>query len=280
MPNSKQAIINLLEEERRKFENKDYTPPQRLLSRCRSSCLRLLNARHNLKLILKKSAELFVLRVLSENATNIGLRREYGLVPILLAWWALVPHPPTLTYMAREICAEFGLQYPEAENNENGDSLGAEATPSYNNITGIEVDKEPLPLDADESSLHKSMYDEIHQAQFPGQSLSTSQIPRPEDQPPQSVLSFQKLDLLDFLNTPHNIWGTSALANFLPFADSDMRMVMAWTGAPPPRIEIKFELPIDFSEAFMKFRQARLNNENIVQTDAHKTDSFDQALRQ
>lgn len=103
---------------------------------------------------------------------------------------------------------------------------------------------------------------------------------RPEDQPPQSVLSFQKLDLLDFLNTPYNIWDTSALANFLPFADSDMRMAMAWTGTPPPTIEIKFELPIEFSEAFMKYRQSSLNDENIVQRAAHRTDSFDQALRQ
>jgi hypothetical protein len=59
-----------------------------------------------------------------------------------------------------------------------------------------------------------------------------------------------------------------------------MHMMMAWTGTPPPRIEIKFELPIEFSEAFMKFRQSRLQGGNIVQKAAHRTGNFDLALRQ
>lgn len=205
MPSSKQAIINLLEGERKKFENEDYAPPPRLLSRCRSSCLllksdteslatkprqtreRLSNARHNLQLILEKSAELFILRILSESVTKIGLKREYGLVPPLLAWWKLVPHPPALKHVTRDICAEFGLQYPAPEKHtghasesvntisQDGNRLGAERRYPYHDTTQTEEDKEPLPRAVHEPSLHASMYDRArgtHPARLPGQASS------------------------------------------------------------------------------------------------------------
>lgn len=121
-------IVILLEAERRKFDDEDYTPHPRLMQRCKAAC-RLLksdlpnqprqtrernsNAQHNLAAILEKSADLFVLRSLTSTLTQIGSKREYGLVPVLFKWWTSVQHPESLSNISRQICTEFGLHYPD-----------------------------------------------------------------------------------------------------------------------------------------------------------------------
>jgi hypothetical protein len=124
-------IISLLEAERKKFDGEYYTPHPRLMQRCKAAC-RLMksdlsnqprqtrernsNAQHNLAAILKKSADIFVLRSLTSTLTQIGSKRDYGLVPVLFKWWTGVQHPESLSNVSRQICAEFGLQYPDDAN--------------------------------------------------------------------------------------------------------------------------------------------------------------------
>lgn len=124
-------IVRLLEAERRKFDGENYTPPPRLMQRCKAACRlmksdlskkprqtreRNANAQHNLAAILEKSADIFVLRSLTSTLTQLGSKREYGLVPILIKWWTGVQHPQSLSNVSRQICTEFGLQYQAAAN--------------------------------------------------------------------------------------------------------------------------------------------------------------------
>lgn len=124
-------IVDLLEAERRNFDGEEYTPHPRLMQRCKAAC-RLMkgdlsnqprqtrernsNAQHNLAAILEKSADIFVLRSLTSTLTQIGSKREYGLVPVLFKWWTGVQHPESLSNVSRQICEEFGLQYPDDTN--------------------------------------------------------------------------------------------------------------------------------------------------------------------
>lgn len=360
MPASRNALIDSLEKERKKFEQDDYLPTQRLLQQCRACCQllksefsslnekprqtrdRKLNARHNLVLILEKSAEIFILRCINAPITKIGSKREYGLVPKLMSWWVSVPHPQNLRSIAQDICREFDLQYPINEGKgpciidstsiERGHNK--DTTDSYGSVTEPRAaDEQPLQESGDRD-LNDTPVDyttEILLAQAGRETFdiarsfgnckklttgdqlqlnsrkSTSniasqstevllyamaititysqcadinQIPRPEDQPLRSVLPFQKPELLSFLSSPYNLWETGTLASFLPAACSDLRMVMPWSGTPLPTIEIKLELPIEFSEALMKFRQSRLNDGSIVQKDGHKIGNSGQALGQ
>lgn len=126
-----QHIVYLLEAERRKFDGENYTPPPRLMQRCKAACRlmksdlskqprqtrqRNANAQHNLAAILEKSTDIFVLRSLTSTLTQLGSKREYGLVPILIKWWTGVQHPQSLSNISRQICTEFGLQYLDDAN--------------------------------------------------------------------------------------------------------------------------------------------------------------------
>ncbi|KAA8642631.1 uncharacterized protein ATNIH1004_011576 [Aspergillus tanneri] len=214
-----------------------------------------------------------------------------------MAWWARVPHPQNLKNMAFDICREFDLQCPSEKDGQSHVSGSAKAA----NPTLV-VDNEPNTVatkayevpPSHEPCLCNSTFDtrrHISYVQLQGktfedqtnlpstQSLpntsvphSTGLIPRP-DQPLRSVMSFQKPELLGFLDSPYNVWETRALAKFLPETCSGMRMVMPWTGTPLPTIELRFEVSMEFSEAFMKFRQSRLNDENTVQRAVHRIDS-------
>lgn len=75
------------------------------------------------------------------------------------------------------------------------------------------------------------------------------------------------------MNTPDNPWRENVLLGVLPAARHDLRMIMSWSGDPLPCLEIKLEVPINFSEAFMKFRQSTIGDGNIEQKAAHKIDS-------
>jgi hypothetical protein len=92
------------------------------------------------------------------------------------------------------------------------------------------------------------------------------------------VLTFQKSELLGFLDSSDNPWVGSILPGVLPVACQELRMLMPWSGTPLPCLEIKLEVPIEFSEAFMKFRQSRLDVGKIEQKAAHKSDNSDLAL--
>lgn len=106
-----------------------------------------------------------------------------------------------------------------------------------------------------------------------------NQLPRPENQPLQSVLPFQKSELLEYLDSPENPWGRGILPSVLPSARQDLRLLMPWSGTPLPCLEIKLEVPIEFTEAFMKFRQSRLGVGNIEQKAVHKNDNSGLALK-
>jgi hypothetical protein len=121
-------IVNIVEAERRKFEDKEFSPSPRIMQRCKAACRlihtdlskkprqtreRNASAQLNLAEILRKSADLFVLRCLTSTLTQIGSKRDYGLVPILIKWWAGVPHPENLSNISQQICREFGLHYPD-----------------------------------------------------------------------------------------------------------------------------------------------------------------------
>lgn len=105
-----------------------------------------------------------------------------------------------------------------------------------------------------------------------------NQIPRPESQPLQSVLSFQKSELIDFLESSNHPWVGRMLLAVLPAARQDLRMLMPWSGTPLPCLEIKLEVPIEFSESFMKFRQSRRGVGRIGQKAVHKNDNSGLAL--
>jgi hypothetical protein len=126
-PISNRTIVGLLEKERKKFEDENYSPEPTLLRRCRFSCQlvklksshlgdkprqtreRQSNARDVLVPILEKSAEVFILVSLHAPASNIGSSRQYGLVPMVMAWWEEAIHPPKLRDFAQDICTRFGL---------------------------------------------------------------------------------------------------------------------------------------------------------------------------
>lgn len=91
------------------------------------------------------------------------------------------------------------------------------------------------------------------------------------------MLSFQKSELLGFLDSPDNPCFGSILPGILPAACQDLRMVMPWSGTPLPCLEIKLEIPIEFSEAFMKFRQSKFGVGKIEQKAVHKIDNSDLA---
>jgi hypothetical protein len=74
-----------------------------------------MNLKYNLDALMKKNPDLFTLRALSQNATELGRKREFGLLPRISKWWKTVPHPPTLNDIARELYAEFDLQWPEMD---------------------------------------------------------------------------------------------------------------------------------------------------------------------
>ncbi|KAI9044707.1 uncharacterized protein KD926_011677 [Aspergillus affinis] len=43
--------------------------------------------------------------------TQLGFKRQYGLVPLLNQWWDDVQHLQNLSNISREICEDFGFQY-------------------------------------------------------------------------------------------------------------------------------------------------------------------------
>lgn len=346
------CLVKLVEAERKKFEDDEgYSPPPRIMQRCKAAC-RLIHtdlskmprqtrernssAQLNLAEILRKSADLFVLRTLTSTLTQIGSKRDYGLAPILIKWWTGVAHPENLSNISRQICREFGLQYPDntdvstpndravrtpessvsdipdlttaemdrGDNNlphEPGDSgshnFSGQGFPAPHRLFGMtsflgsECEnqatgrQDQTPLNEQGISLQTTTprrAQGILSINFTSWSIAdryadTNQIPRPENQPLQSVLSFQKSELLGFLDSPDNPWAGSMLPVVLPAACQDLRMIMPWSGTPLPCLEIKLEMPIEFSEASMKFRQSRLGVGKIEQKAAHKSDNYDLA---
>ncbi|GLA79061.1 hypothetical protein AtubIFM55763_001728 [Aspergillus tubingensis] len=334
MESANQHTVSLLEAERIKFDGKDYTPPPRLMQRCKAA-FRLLksdlskqprqtrqrntNAQKNLAAIFEKSVDVFVLRSLTSTLSQLGSKREYGLAPILIRWWTGVQHPQSLSNISRDLCAEFGLQYLENANiskttyqdarvpevstsdgldlvttgmGSNDDNLFHEGeNPEDSPREGFPTTRHPFGMARflDSEYGNQRMPDQYHaqldrrdenplQVTTPRSAHDMNQLPRPENQPLQSVLPFQKFELLEFFDSPENPWGRSTLSSVLPSARQDLRLLMPWSGTPLPCLEVKLEVPIEFSEAFMKFRQSRLGVGNIEQKAAHKNDNSGLAL--
>ncbi|KAH1626757.1 hypothetical protein KXX21_003954 [Aspergillus fumigatus] len=211
-----------------------------------------------------------------------------------MAWWEQAKHPPKLRDFAQDTCTRFGLPcrlseelpapssfsstspHSSPDNTEDTDiearnqDVAAESSGEvkvqqvsneqssclFNPINELRV----VPSSSDNSDRHQSQLGQAHGSGLKVISNDTDLIPRPKDQPLRSILSFPKPELLSFLDSPYNVWQTSALANFLPSACADLRMVMPWTGTPLPTLEIRMEVPIEFSEAFMKYRQSRVHH--------------------
>ncbi|GAA93225.1 hypothetical protein AKAW_11337 [Aspergillus luchuensis IFO 4308] len=309
-----QNIVSLLEAERRKFDAIDYTPPARLMQRCKAA-LRLLKsdipkqprqthqrndiAKRNLTALFEISADVCVLRSLTLTVTELGSKRDYGLAPVLTEWWTGVQHPRSLSNISRDLCVEFGLQYLDDANISktiHQDDRVSEVSTSGENPEGssrgnFPITRHPFAMIrySDSEYGNEGMPDQYHaqldrrdenplQVSTPRNAHDMNQLPRPENQPLQSVLPFQKSELLDFLDFPENPWGRSTLSSVLISARQDLRLLMPWTGTPLPCLEVRLEVPIGFSEAFMKFRQSRLAAGNIEQKAAHKNDNYGLAL--
>ncbi|KAJ6027952.1 hypothetical protein N7540_003528 [Penicillium herquei] len=275
-----------------------FSPPPRLLQRCKAACRlihadiskkprqtreRNANAQRNLAEILSKDANLFILRSLTSTLTQIGAKRDYGLTPTLMKWWTRVPHPQNLSILSEQICREFRLQYSDEKNIQN--CWHARAAEASSGIPELAMPEEGDHDGYDLTRHHEySGLKNSEQAIFlashgqPGMGFSGSICEHPATAG-QSHNKTNEQSLTQYRATPRRSQG-SMLPAFLAAARQDLKLFMPWSGTPLPCLEIKLEVPIEFSEAFMKFRQSKLDVGRIEQRAAHKNDNSDLALAQ
>ena len=125
----KDALIHLLEEERKKFNN-NYEPTITQLKRLEASVQLLkkdfnasrqkysTQARHktiqeNLKRISMLSSSIFILLCLCKPLIEIGKTHYITLIPKIRTWWGNIECPTELTKFTRTFCETEAIEYVE-----------------------------------------------------------------------------------------------------------------------------------------------------------------------
>lgn len=226
-------IVSLVEAERRKFEDENFSPSPRIMQRCKAACRlirtdlskmprqtrqRNANAQLNLAEIVRESADLFLLRSLTSTLTQIGSKRDYGLVPVLIKWWAGVQHPENLSNLSRQICREFGLQYLGNAKVSTPNDLPVRTPESSmsdtpNLITAeMDRDEKNIPHEPENPEFHYSSGENLPAPHRPF-AMASFLVPECENQAPahQNQIHLSEDDLSLQMTTPRIAQGTFLL---------------------------------------------------------------------